>query len=172
MNIETKRLILVKSDKTMLEHALSSEKDFARFLGVEIAENWTEFGTEPLKYVLNQLTQSDEQDGWWTYFPIHKQDQKLIGSGGYKGIPNENGEVELGYEIAPEYRNLGFATEMTQGLVDHALQDKRIRAILAHTLGEINPSTKVLTKCGFQKIAALTDPEDGEIWKWELKRIL
>jgi hypothetical protein len=33
--------------------------------------------------------------------------------------------------------------------------------VVAHTLGEPNPSTSVLTRCGFARVAALTDDELG-----------
>lgn len=44
--------------------------------------------------------------------------------------------------------------------------------IKAHTLPSENPSVKVLHKCGFQFISEVIDPEDGLIWKWELRREL
>jgi [ribosomal protein S5]-alanine N-acetyltransferase len=59
---------------------------------------------------------------------------------------------------------------MTKGLMEHAFMDRRVKAILAHTLAQEHPSTKVLKKCGFQKVEEINDPDDGLIWKWELKR--
>lgn len=129
------------------------------------ANKWTEVGVEALQYSLDKITEM----GWWTYFAIHKQDNTLMGSGGYKGSPTEEGIVELGYEIALEYRNKGLATQMAQGLVSNAFVDKRAQTIIAHTLGEENASTKVLTKCSFVKVEEINDLHDGLIWKWELK---
>jgi ribosomal-protein-alanine N-acetyltransferase len=43
-------------------------------------------------------------------------------------------------------------------------EHKRVKNIIAHTLGEENASTKVLTKCGFRKVEEINDPEDGVIW--------
>ena len=40
--------------------------------------------------------------------------------------------------------------------------------VVAHTLAEENPSTAVLTKCGFERTATIADPDEGEIWRWEL----
>lgn len=59
---------------------------------------------------------------------------------------------------------------MTKGLIQNAFLEKQVKSILAHALGQENPSTKVLQKCGFEKVAELTDPDEGLIWKWELKR--
>ena len=59
---------------------------------------------------------------------------------------------------------------MTMGLVENAFRNDNVKSIIAHTLGQENPSTKVLTKCGFDKIKEINDPDEGIIWKWELKR--
>lgn len=170
MKIETGNLILVPCDTDILTEAIAGNDKLAEKLGVAIHENWTEFGIEPLQYSHDRLEESKEESGWWTYIPIHKKDNKIIGSGGYKGKPTSDGTVELGYEIAPDYRNQGLATEMTRGLISHALRLNTVKTIIAHTLAHENPSTKVLKKCGFVKVEEINDPDDGLIWKWELKR--
>ena len=170
MNIETKNLKLIPCDTEILKSAIQGNEILATKINVTVQENWTEFGVGALKYSLDRLTESEEEKNWWTYFPIHKQDNKLIGSGGYKGKPTTEGTVEVGYEIASGYRNRGLATEMTKGLIENAFRDDRVKSIIAHTLGQENASTKVLQKCGFEKVEEINDPEDGLIWKWELKR--
>lgn len=170
MIIETESLNLIQSDVETLKESIAGNESLGKKLGVTVQENWTEFGTRPLKYSLKMLSDSKDESGWWTYFPIHKQDNKLIGSCGYKGKPTSDGTVELGYELAPDYRNRGLATEMTKGLIENAFKDNRVKSIIAHTLGQDNPSTKVLRKCGFEKIEEINDPDHGLFWKWELKR--
>src|SRR5688572_16364113 len=170
MTIETNNLRLIPCDTEILKSALQGNEVLAKKINATVEDNWTEFGVVALKYSLDRLTESEEEKNWWTYFPIHKQDNKLIGSGGYKGQPTPDGTVELGYEIAPDYRNQGLATEMTKGLMENAFRDERVNTIVAHTLGQNNPSTKVLQKCGFEKVDEINDPEDGLIWKWEVKR--
>ena len=170
MNIETENLRLIQCDPETLKHAISANESLAKKLSVTVIENWTEFGVSSLQYSLDKLLENEDEKGWWTYFPIHKQDNKLIGCGGYQGKPTNDGTVEIGYEIRADYRNRGLATEMTLGLVENAFRYERVKSILAHTLGQENPSTKVLTKCGFEKIEEINDPEEGVIWKWELKR--
>jgi RimJ/RimL family protein N-acetyltransferase len=168
--IETENLKIIPCDKEILKSAIQGNDILAKKINVTVQDNWTEFGVGALQYSLERLTENEEENGWWTYFPIHKNDNKLIGSGGYKGKPTSDGTVELGYEIAPAYRNRGLATEMTKGLIENALKENRVKSIIAHTLGQENPSTKVLQKCGFEKVQAINDPDDGLIWKWEIKR--
>lgn len=170
MTIETENLKLIQCDIKILKEAIAGDKNLAEILGVKVQNDWTIFGTEVLQYSHDRLSESKDETGWWTYFPIHKQDNTLIGSGGYKGQPTPEGAVELGYEIAAVYRNRGFATEMTKGLIENAFKDNRVKSIIAHTLGLENPSTKVLKKCGFEKTGEINDPDDGLIWKWELKK--
>lgn len=166
--IETKNLKIIPCDQGILKAAIEGNENIAKLLEVEIAINWTEFGVGALQYSLDRLSESEDEKNWWTYFPILKKENILIGSGGYKGKPNDEGEVEIGYEIASDYRNRGLATEMTLGLVENAFKDIRVKNIIAHTLAEENPSTKVLLKCGFVKVQEINDPDDGLIWKWEL----
>lgn len=170
MTIETKNLRLIPCDTEMLRSAIEGNEALAKRLGVVVPDNWTEFGVQALKYALDRLEESEDEKNWWTYFPVHRNDNRLIGSGGYKGRPNAEGMVEIGYEIEPGYRSRGFATEMTTVLVDNAFKHTSVKSVIAHTLGEENPSTKVLQKCGFERVGEINDPDDGTIWKWEVKR--
>ncbi|SKB64307.1 GNAT family N-acetyltransferase [Daejeonella lutea] len=163
---ETPNLTLLPCDVEILTTALKGNHELASRLNITVPEAWTEFGPLALEYSRERLADAD-QAGWWTYFPIHQASNTLIGSGGYKGKPNEEGVVEIGYEIAADYRNQGLATEFCRALVEHAFKDGRVKKVIAHTLGEDNASTKVLSKSGFLKTEVIEDPEDGIIWKWE-----
>lgn len=168
MILETKNLKLISGKIDILTSAIQSNEALAIKINTSVPDNWTEFGVFALQYSLDKLSESEEEINWWTYLPIHKQDNKLIGSGGYKGKPTDEGIVELGYEIAPDYRNKGLATEFAKGLIENALKDENVKSIVAHTLVHENASTKVLQKCGFVKVEEINDPDEGLIWKWEL----
>jgi ribosomal-protein-alanine N-acetyltransferase len=45
-----------------------------------------------------------------------------------------------------------------------------VEVVIAHTLAEFNPSTTVLQRCGMTKVNELFDPDDGPIWRWEVRR--
>ncbi|MFZ6053035.1 GNAT family N-acetyltransferase [Halocola ammonii] len=168
--LKTKNLKIIPCNTEILQSAIDGNDKLAEQLNVDVPENWTQFGVGALQYAHDKLVQSEDEIGWWTHFPILVEENKLIGSGGYKGKPTEEGTVEVGYEIAPDYRNRGLATELTNGLVQKAFSDSRVKSVIAHTLGEDNPSTKVLRKCGFKIVDEINDSDDGLIWKWELKK--
>ncbi|MFT3794665.1 GNAT family N-acetyltransferase [Flavobacterium sp.] len=167
MKTVTKRLILIPCGTEILQKAIAGDGPLSEELGVAIADQWTQFGVPALQYSLDKLSGGETEQDWWTYFPIHKNDQTLIGSGGYKGKPVD-GMVEIGYEIAPDYRDKGLATEMAKGLIQNAFAHPEVTKVIAHTLGQENASTKVLSKCGFKKTQEFEDPDDGLIWRWEL----
>ncbi len=129
-------------------------------------ENWTEFGLQPLAYAYDQVRQLPVSEKWWAYLPVHKADRRLIGSCGYKGLPDEEGVVEIGYEISPPYRRRGLAGEIARALVEHASRQPGVRIVQAHTLAQENPSVRVLKNCGFAFVQEIDDPDDGRIWQW------
>ena len=165
--ISTLRMELRPATRELLRAVIESDEALGELLGVSVAEGWTEFGKAPFEYMLNVLTSDENQDGWVNYFPILKSGNQLIGSGGFKGGPNEEGWVEIGYEIAPAFRNQGLATEFAMSLIDIALEHPGVTGICAHTLAEENASCAVLRKCSFEKVSELIDEEDGAIWRWE-----
>lgn len=168
--IETPHLRLVPGDLEILNAAIAGNELLAEKLGAAVSNGWTEFGLAPIQYAMERIRETAAESNWWTYFPVYRNDNQLIGSCGYKGKPNEDGLVEIGYEIHAAYRNRGLATEIATALIEHAFKDDRVLAVIAHTLLHLNASTSVLRKCGFIKVAEVNDPEDGLVWKWELKK--
>jgi len=45
-----------------------------------------------------------------------------------------------------------------------------VRRVLADTLPDINASGRDMGKIGMTKIAEVLDPEDGGVWRWEIRR--
>src|SRR6185295_2498867 len=168
--IETRRLLLISCDEEMLRAVLSGDEVIAKLLNVNVASPWTEAGEAAFKFSLDKISSYPEDRKWWTYLPVLKEENILIGSGGYKGKPDADGMVEFGYEIAGAYRNRGLATEMARGLIEHAFENPEVKIVRAHTLAEENASVKVLRKCGLDFIEEILDPEDGKIWSWEIIR--
>jgi RimJ/RimL family protein N-acetyltransferase len=169
MSIETPRLKLITCNRDILLKAVESNMALADFLNVTVPNNWTEYGVQALKYVLNKITENPNETNWWTYLPILKESNTLIGSGGFKGAPDENGIVEIGYEISPPNRNQGLASEYASALIQHAASFDEVKLVIAHTLAKDNPSTSILKKLGFQKSNEFDTPNNELIWKWELK---
>jgi RimJ/RimL family protein N-acetyltransferase len=85
------------------------------------------------------------------------RDGAAIGTIGFYGPPNEDGEVMFGYGLVPGARGLGYATEAVAGLVEFCKSHADVRTMLADTNTDNLPSQRVLDKTGF----TLVKEEDG-----------
>ena len=166
------RIKLLLCDEPILNIILEGNDAIEENLQLKVPQNWTEFGDTAFKYALTQIQHNPESRDWWTYLPVLKEGNVLLGSCGYKGPPDENGRVEIGYEIAQSFRNRGYATETTRLLIQNAFENEAVSGVLAHTLAEENASVKVLKKCGFNKVQELPDPEVGTVWQWFLRKVM
>lgn len=60
---------------------------------------------------------------WHSFFLlIRKKDRVVVGSSDFKHIPNENGEVEIGYGLGKEFEHNGYMTEAVQAMCDFAVK--------------------------------------------------
>ena len=165
--LESDRMVLINCDEALLNAIVKGDKALSRYLGINVPEEWSEFGSGIFNYVLNQLKSEGAEPRWYSYLPVEKKGNVLIGTCGYKGRPDQYGVVEIGYEVAKGYRGKGYATEMAACLLNYAFQQEEIGAVQAHTLAEENASVMVLRKNGFKFIEEYHDDEDGVIWKWQ-----
>jgi RimJ/RimL family protein N-acetyltransferase len=165
--LTTKRLRFINASPEILQKMLQGNVELAAHLGIVVPDHWTEFGDAPFVHVLKMLGKDPASQQWWTWLPILKDENKLIGNCGYKGPP-QNGSVEIGYEVIQAYRGIGLATEIAACLVDHAFNFPEVKQVIAHTLPAENASCKVLKKCGFLYNKEIIDPEDGLVWQWTL----
>jgi RimJ/RimL family protein N-acetyltransferase len=58
---------------------------------------------------------------------------------------------------------------MARKLIALANGSPNVRKIIAHTLPETSASTRVLEKVGMTYVGEVIDPEDGRVWRWELR---
>src|SRR4028118_601301 len=118
---------------------------------------------------LARVRSSTAADPWTHGFSMVEQVRgAVVGSCAYKGPPDQDGAVEIAYGVDAEYQGRGYATEAARALVDFAFQSRQVHLVRAHTRPENGASTKVLAKCGFERVGEVIDPEDGLVWRWEV----
>lgn len=147
-----------------LRALLAGPDEFTQASGLAVVDGYVEFDgaiERSLQWVDDGL-----DPRWGSHLFIHVPDAALIGLGGFKGAPID-GTVEIGYGIAPTYRRQGHATAAAQALVALAYE-RGVRRVLAHTLGELNTSNRILAKLGFEHVADIEDDDAGTVWRWEL----
>ena len=59
------------------------------------------------------------------WFLIRNTDRAIVGAADFKGPPDNQGQVEIGYGLGPEFEKQGFMTEAVTALCQWALQQKK-----------------------------------------------
>ncbi|NJK49205.1 GNAT family N-acetyltransferase [Candidatus Gracilibacteria bacterium] len=167
--IETKQLKLIPCQLKHFEAILSDRQELELILGAIVPDNWTDF-FDVIPDMYRSLLSDPSLLEWGAYLFIHREDNILIGWGGFKGKADARGIVEIGYEIIPLYRNRGLATEAAWGLIEYAFSYSHIKSIQAQTLAINNASTKLLQNIGMQFVGTTDDPNEGGIWHWYLSK--
>lgn len=156
MQLQTKNLILVLRSPDEVLAWIDSLDASTR---AEISPDW-----------LARVKASTSPDPWAHGFVMmHRDHGGTVGSCFYKGSPDPEGVVEIAYGVDPEHQGKGYATEAAQALVDHAFGSGQVRIVRAHTRLDGEASMKVLTRCGFERTGQVIDPEDGVVWRWEIR---
>ncbi|HUJ27428.1 MAG TPA: GNAT family N-acetyltransferase [Myxococcales bacterium] len=165
---------VVHCDEALLSAALDDVPALAARLRAAVPDGLIddEF-RQSFRYSLDELRKRpSELDGWWTVLFVLREPRVVCGAGGFRGPPSSGGMVEIGYSIVPSLRGRGLATAAAGELVRHAFSDPRTATVQAHTLSQVNPSTRVLDKLGFVKVAEYLNPAEHPepVWRWELRR--
>ncbi|MBA2876611.1 GNAT family N-acetyltransferase [Thermaerobacillus caldiproteolyticus] len=125
-----------------------------------------QYDTGPhIEMYLEQLKRDSSVEGWGGWFVILRENNQVIGDIGFKGKPNDQKTVEIGYGIIPTAQNQGFATEAVQGLIDWAFSSGQVEKVIAECLEDNVASIRVLEKVRMERTSA-----KGEMLYWELEK--
>ncbi|WBO65522.1 GNAT family N-acetyltransferase [Streptomyces camelliae] len=82
---------------------------------------------------------------------VRHEDGRAIGGIGFHGAPDEEGWVEVGYDLAEGARGQGYATEALRTLADWALARDDVRMVIATVEHANVPSQRVVSRAGFTR---------------------
>lgn len=165
LEIKTNRLKLLPFTKEICEDVLLSSTSVLINSGINPAYGWPDLETlDTLPRIINNLSKVKSPSGFESWMVLHKNDNSLIGDIGFKGLPNENGEIDLGYGIIASERGKGYAKEAAIGLIEWAFDQSEIQAITANCLRESIFSQKILIALNF---ISLKDDDHMRYWKLE-----
>lgn len=107
---------------------------------------------------------------WIGYLAQDPDTSTIVGTCSFKGNPSPDGLVEIAYFTFSPFEGYGVATAMAQELLVRAFAEAVINGVIAHTLPRKSASTTVLERVGMRRVGEDQDPEDGLVWRWELRR--
>ena len=156
MKLETERLILVPLSLENFKLYLEDRKKLEEKLGVVVTGEKT---SPKKKKIFQESYEKAKKDStnhlWYTHWQvILKEENRFVCGITFKGIPNDAGEVEIGYGTREGYKNKGYMTETVTRLVRWALEQQEANSVLAETNKDNKASQKVLEKSGFKRFCA------------------
>lgn len=153
LEILTKRLKLVPLTEEDIKKSLENLGSFYQAKGYKSKdENLSNMMYKIYNIKLANMKKDPDNYLFYTYWLIIKRNNnQIIGRIGFKNIPNEKGEVEIGYGISIEFRSQGYMTEALNAMVKWGFVQKLlpIKKIVAKTKKDNIPSQKVLKNVGF-----------------------
>ncbi len=147
--LTTQRLRLLPIHYPLALRLRDDEEGVPHWLGCTAAPGWID---EEFRGVLPGVTEdlSGHPDvAPWNRLVIERSSNTLIGTAGFIGLPHPDGSVEVGYGIASDYRNRGYATEAVGRLIDWVFSDHpQVVGVFATCDQENTASIRVLEKLG------------------------
>lgn len=175
--LRTARLLLIQPTISALEAELHSREALGEALAAEVPESWPPelYDADAVRWTIKWLAEHPEQTDWSLYYVAEAADgshprPQLVGICGFKGCPDTEGVVEIGYGIVPQRRRRGIASEAVRALLAHAFGDPGVTKVIAHTLPELTPSIGVLTATGFSYDGPGNDPHEPTAIRYMLSR--
>ncbi len=163
MTIETDRLTLHALDARQLALWIKDMKSLER-------ELYCTYEAEPMEgffrdIVSGQLaaTEADAENYVWHSFwlLIRKSDGTVVGSADFKDVPDDRGEVEIGYGLGARFEHNGYMTEAVRAMCEWALTRDGVYHVIAETDLDGYASQRILARCGFTEYSR----EDTAWWR-------
>jgi RimJ/RimL family protein N-acetyltransferase len=163
--IVTPRLALIPAGLDVLRADLAGRPALADALRVMVPDDWPPdlYDANAIHWTIRALERDPRTANWLThYFALRSTTGSgtplLVGAGGFKGLPDDTGTVEIGYSIVTSQRRQGLATEAALGFLARAFAEPAVSRVIAETLPDLVASIGVMEKIGMRLIGAGSEP--------------
>jgi NADH dehydrogenase [ubiquinone] 1 alpha subcomplex assembly factor 7 len=157
--LETRRLRLVAANAWLIRMELADRAALSAALRCAMPPDWppplndeASFG-----YFLGEMERNPSFIGWGYWYIVESASNEAIGICGFKGRPDESGQVEIGYSIVPARQRSGFASEAVAALSGWC-KERGARSIVGETFPDLVGSVRVMEKNGFFFVGEGSEP--------------
>jgi [ribosomal protein S5]-alanine N-acetyltransferase len=159
-SIASPRLRLLPLTPSLLRAVAAGHlAEVERQLGAPVGKGW-EQGV-PAKLRLKQLAADASEQPWLVRAIVASTPRQVVGCVGFHAPPDDDGRVEIGYDIVASERRKGYAREGIQALLDWAWATGRARTCVASVSPHNEPSLALIRSFGFRHVGEQIDEIDG-----------
>lgn len=168
MELTSERLRLVPLTRRQLQTGLLRWTALERELDVVVCGRvWEERLREIYRTKEYKMAHAGKNFVWHTYWQIiERSGNRIVGEAGFKGLPDADGLVEIGYQLWPEQRGNGYMNEALALLTGWALEQAGVNGVMARVRQDNAPSRRLLEKRGFIRNGAGVE----EVWLLKRQR--
>ena len=175
--LQSERIQLIPLTPGQVPLLISDQQGLETSLGlnhntIDLDKSWIDEMNRALTdYTIPKLKEHSADYKWFTsWLIVHRADNVYIGAMGSNGLPDEYGEILIGYFVDRKYDGQGFATEATGLFANHLLQDSRLNQVAATIPIGHSASERVVEKNGFF-IEGQLEEEGMQLNKWVLRKM-
>jgi len=162
--VSTDRLNLVPMSLELMEALEQGDLASARRLvGYRIPPEWPQVMGSVLRFRIPLARSRPDAVPLLLLAMVLRADPEVVvGRLGFHGPVDDDGMLEIGYEVFPVYRRQGYAREAVVGMFRSAQQDPGVHRFRASVSPDNAPSRNLVTSLGFNEVGSQWDDEDGE----------
>ena len=155
-SIATPRLRLLPLTPSLLRAVAGGDlAEVERQLGARVGKG------VPAQLRLEQLAADASEQPWLVRAMIASTPPRVVGCVGFHAPPDDDGRVEIGYDIVASERRKGYAREGIRALLDWAWATGRVRTCVASVSPHNAPSLALIHSFGFRHVGEQIDEIDG-----------
>lgn len=162
--IEGERLKIIPLTYPQLITYLKAKNKFEIEFGLAITGRLISEDVKDMveSFTLPKMKKVDEDN--YLYFTfwivIDKSTNTIVAELGFKGPPDRNGDIEIGYGTMPDHRKKGYMTDAVSAMIEWASSREGVRCIIAEVEETNLASLRIVEKNGFKQF----DKKGVMIW--------
>lgn len=150
MSIYTDRLHLFPVSIDLAQTLMKNPLAFYYKYQLPWNKTWPHNGLKAILPIYVEKLEEDENElGFGPWVLLDASQEHVVGDIGFKGKPNDDGMVEIGYHIVESERNAGYASEAVKQICLWAFEQPGVKGIEAECDQSNIASQKVLINNGF-----------------------
>jgi [ribosomal protein S5]-alanine N-acetyltransferase len=163
-DVSTDRLNLVPMSLELMEALERGDVESAQQLvGYRIPADWPQVMGSVLRFRIPLArSRPDAVPLLLLAMVLRAEPEVVVGRLGFHGPVDEDGMLEIGYEVFPAFRRRGYGREAVSGMFRSAQEDPAVLRFRASVRPDNAPSRNLVTSLGFTEVGSQWDDEDGE----------